>query len=92
MALIDSGSMTSTISRRIVERSKLLMNSSDTIIKTLSNTNQVIGITNNVTVDVQDHKCRLKFYVIESDHDFILGLNWFHAMEAGLVFKDGCPK
>jgi hypothetical protein len=90
-ALIDPGSMVSTISKRLAIKYKLKINQSDTIIKTLNRSSVVVGVTDLVKVNTRDHICKMKMYVIDNDYDFILGLNWFNAMSAGLIIREGRP-
>ena len=41
-------------------------------------TDDVLGVTEPMTIDVQSHSCRLELYVINhEDHDVLRCLNWF---------------
>ena len=81
----------STISKNFAQTNGIKVVKDDTRIKTLNHSSSVIGITEQQKIDVKNHSCHISFYVVESDYDFILGLNWFHAMGAGVAINDGRP-
>ena len=75
--MIDPGSMCSAISREMALKYNLKINESETTLKTLNVAQDVIGFTNEVDVNVRDHVCKVKLYIIENDYDFILGTTVF---------------
>ena len=79
-ALLDPGSTISTVAVHIVRKNGIARTSSDTKIKTLNR--RVLGITDQLLLDVMNHKCTLPLYAVDSEFDFILGLNWFQALNA----------
>ena len=54
--------------------------------KLANNTVQkVLGVTQQLYVDVYGHVCQISFYVMElTDHDLLLGLDWFVKTGAGI--------
>ena len=88
-ALIDPGSMCSAISREMALKYNFKINESETTLKALNVAQDVIGVTDEVDVNVRDHVCKMKLYIIENDYDFILGLNWMEAVDAGVISKQG---
>ena len=88
LALLDPGSMVCTISKKLVDELCLKINESFDVLETAGeNTSKVIGITDQIEIEVKNRKCSVKFYVLDNKYDVILGLNWFQAMSAG-VFID----
>ena len=83
---LDSGAVESIMSRKTVERFGLSMADSAVKIKTATNeVRQVLGETEEVTVDIQGHTCRMPFLVLDmEDHEVLLGLNWFEQTGAGI--------
>lgn len=91
-ALLDPGATISTISNKLVKQHRIAVRESDTVIQTINNSSKALGWTEAMEIDVHSHICKVPFYVIEKDHyDLILGLNWFHALGAGVKVCEGRP-
>jgi hypothetical protein len=80
----------STISRKIANELKLSKHDTKLRIKTADNhVSQAIGIVKNVEIDINNHKCKMKELVImDNEYDIILGVNYFEAMNAGIIFRN----
>ena len=88
--LLDTGAIVSTISRRMAN--KLNLSKHDTSIKIRTaenNVSQALGVVKNVVIDIRDHKCKMpELVIMDNDYDIILGINYFKAMSAGVIFKN----
>jgi predicted aspartyl protease len=88
--LLDTGAIVSTISRRMAN--KLNLSKHDTSIKIRTaenNVSQALGVVKNVVIDIRDHKCKIsELVILDNDYDIILGINYFKAMSAGVIFKN----
>ena len=84
--VLDSGATASLISLKQVHKFSIEILPTNLKIKTADNAIvPAIGITNELSVDICDHLCRLKFIIIEhDDHEILLGLDWFSATGAGI--------
>ena len=82
----DSGATASIISNDVVKKYSLKTLTSDIKVKTADNSvSNVIGVTEEVTIEVHGHICKLSLLIMDhEDHDVLLGLNWFAATGAGL--------
>ena len=82
----DSGATTSIISHRIVKLHNLQILPSTVQIKSANNSiDTVIGITDSLRINVENHICNLPLLIMDLDqYDVLLGLNWFQATKAGL--------
>ena len=82
----DSGATTSIISQRIVKQHNLQILPSSVQIKSANNSvDTVIGITESLRINVENHICNLQLLIMDLDqYDVLLGLNWFQATKAGL--------
>ena len=85
-ASFDSGATASIISHEVTRKYSIKVLPSAIKVKTADNSiNNVIGITEPLTIEVHGHICKLEMLVMDhEDHDVLLGLNWFVATGAGL--------
>ena len=83
---LDCGATISILSYKFVKRNNIGFFDSDTKIKTASNQIiPILGMTENLTVDVHGHSCHLSFAILEhDDHEGLLGLDWFRATGASV--------
>ena len=82
----DSGATASIISSEVIKRYEMKTIPSDIKVKTADNSViNIIGVTEQVTIEVHGHICKLSLLIMDhEDHDVLLGLNWFAATGAGL--------
>jgi len=85
---LDSGATVSVMSSKMVTKHKLTIIPSDIQVRVANNyVSKIIGVTENVSVEVQGHVCKLSFIIMDhEDHDALLGLDWFNETGACL-----CP-
>ena len=90
-ALLDTGAVVSTISLKLVKKLDLKVVPTEIKIKTAENNiSKALGVVNKVTITIEKHACDMnELIVIDNDHDLILGINWFEATSASLIFKNG---
>ena len=88
--LLDTGAIVSTISRKLANELKLSKHDTKIRIKTAdNNVTQALGVVKNVEIIIRNQKCKMKELVImDNEYDIILGVNYFEAMSAGIIFKN----
>ena len=91
LALLDSGSTVSVISLEMVKALNIEYGYSNQVVNTIINKSaEVLGITEELEVNVKGHSCMIRFYVLDNKYELLLGLNWFAAVGAGIgISKDG---
>ena len=83
---LDCGATISILSNSFIKRNNIGYFDSDIKIKTACNQIiPIIGMTENLTVDVHGHSCSLSFAILEhDDHEALLGLDWFRLTGASV--------
>ena len=94
-ALLDTGAMVSVISENVVRKltkvNKIAAEKSNIKITTILNeSSEENNVTNLVDLIVYGNEFKMKFIILESNYDLILGMNWFQAAQAGIAIgQDG---
>ena len=88
---LDSGATASIISARVVRQYGLRTLSSDARIKIADNSViNVIGVTEELSVNIEGHTCNMSMLLMNhEDHDILLGQDWFKITGAGLFPAEG---
>ena len=84
-ALLDTGSSVSVISLSMVRELNIKYGYSDLVVNTIINKSAtVLGMTEELEVNIKEHCCLIRFYVLDNKYEMLLGLNWFEAVGAGV--------
>ncbi len=89
-ALMDGGSTISTANEKFVKENKILQESSDCVIKTVTGTGLVKGKTEQVRIILfKNFIVHVRLFIIETKHDIIIGNNILKALNCMVGYSDG---
>ncbi len=77
-AVYDTGATISMMSKKTADALKIQIKECTDTINTADGSHSVLGITDNMLVEVEDIVTKINFYIASVEHfEILLGLNWF---------------
>jgi hypothetical protein len=91
-ALIDSASTVCAMSYEYAVANKIEILPMSATVSTINGRSQVKGITKPIlTTVLTNYDCMIRYFVVESRHEIILGLPWMKAVNGGVVYEGSVP-
>ena len=89
-AVLDTGATQSVMSEDTARNLNLKLNEINEVVKLADgNTTHILGITDELLVEVSITACKLKFIVLPNKSiPILLGLDWFHKTHAKINFRN----